>query len=281
MNGEASATELVPGGVGELLRWWRESRHVTQLELALQANASVRHISFVETGKAAPSQDMLVRLASVLDVPLRDRNVLLQAAGYAPVYRETRLDHPRMRHVRAALELILGQHEPRSAIACDRHWNIVMANVAFVRFLTVTLGAAPPGLSPLAVATAPSVNLLHLLFDPAAVRRVIRNWEVVAKSILTRVHRHAAWTRDDTMRGLLEAILEYPGVPTRWRELDLEAPQDLVLPIELHFDGKTINLLSTVTSLGTPQDISLQELHIEAFFPADAEPALPSPSSRP
>jgi transcriptional regulator with XRE-family HTH domain len=273
MDGEAVAIELVPGGAGELLRWWRESRHLTQLELALQANTSVRHISFVETGKAAPSQDMLIRLASVLDVPLRDRNVLLQAAGYAPVYRETRLDHPRMRHVRAALELILGQHEPRSAVACDRHWNIVMANSAFVRFLTMTLGAPPASLSPLTVATTPSVNMLHLLFDPKAVRRIILNWEPVAKSILTRVHRHAAWTRDDTMRRLVRTILEYPGVPAHWGELDLEAPQDLVLPIELDFDGKTLKLLSTVTSLGTPQDITLQELHIEAFFPADAEPA--------
>src|SRR6202047_4462500 len=128
MDAQRNGMAVEPGGVGPPLRRWRESRHLSQLELALEAEVSSRHISFLETGRAAPSREMLLTLSNVLDVPLRERNLLLLAAGYAPVYRETSLDDPRMTQVRAALELILGRHEPRSAFAFDRYWNIVMAN---------------------------------------------------------------------------------------------------------------------------------------------------------
>src|SRR5947209_3950447 len=134
MNTHLNGTAIEPTGVGPLLRRWRESRHLSQLELALEAEVSSRHISFLETGRAAPSREMLLALSHALDVPLRERNVLLLAAGYAPVYRETSLDDPRMTQVRAALELILKQHEPRSAFAFDRYWNLVMVNAAYIRF---------------------------------------------------------------------------------------------------------------------------------------------------
>src|SRR5712691_5332571 len=134
------ATQVEPSGVGPLLRRWRESRHLNQLDLALEAEVSARHISFLETGKATPSKEMLLTLSNVLDVPLRERNFLLLAAGYAPLYGETSMDDPRMTQVRAAVEIILKSNEPRSALAHDRHWNVVMANAAFVRFLTVTIG---------------------------------------------------------------------------------------------------------------------------------------------
>src|SRR5215831_3857870 len=130
-----NGTVVQPGGVGPLLRRWREARHLSQLDLALEAEVSSRHISFLETGRAEPSRAMLLALANVLDVPLRERNFLLLAAGFAPIYGETGLDDPRMTQVRAAIEIILRSNEPRSAIAHDRHWNIVMANDAFVRFL--------------------------------------------------------------------------------------------------------------------------------------------------
>ena len=258
-------------GVGSLLRRWRESRHLSQLDLALEAEVSARHVSFLETGRALPSREMLLTLSNVLDVPLRERNVLLQAAGFAPVYRETSLDDPRLAHVRAALELILRQHEPRSALAFDRHWDIVMVNAAFIRFLTAVLGHEPAGLSPLVTTKQPRLNLLELVFDPEGTRRAIVNWEPVAKALLNEAYRSAAWACDQKMRDRIAKILTYPGVPARWREPDLDTPNALILPFELNLDGRIARMFSTVTTLGRPQDVTLQELHIEAFYPADAE----------
>jgi len=271
MNAPQNGTAIETDGIGPLLRRWREARHLSQLDLALEAEVSSRHISFLETGRAAPSREMLLTLSNVLDVPLRERNILLLAAGYAPVYRETSLDDPRMTQVRAALELILSRHEPRSAFAFDRYWNIVMANEAYVRFVTAVLGKAPAGLTPLKVSASPRLNLLHLVFDPNGIRKVIVNWEPIAKSLLDQAHRMAAWSRDDKMRDLIKSILSYPGVPARWHEPDLETPGALILPFELNFEGKIARMFSTVTTLSTPQDVTLQELHIEAFYPADAE----------
>jgi len=175
MDNHRNGIAVEPGGVGPLLRRWRESRHLSQLDLALEAEVSARHISFIETGRAEPSREMLLTLANVLDVPLRERNFLLLAAGYAPIYGETSLDDPRMTQVRAAVEIILRSNEPRSAIAYDRHWNIVMANDAFVRFLTITLGKPPRGLTPLQLSKPPRLNVLHLVFDPDQIRRTIVN----------------------------------------------------------------------------------------------------------
>jgi hypothetical protein len=214
---------------------------------------------------------MLLMLANVLDIPLRERNFLFLAAGYAPVYGETSLDDPRMTQVRAAVEVILKSNEPRSALAHDRHWNIVMANAAFIRFLTVTLGKEPAGLLPLRVTTPPRLNVLHLLFDPNGMRKVIVNWEAIAKSLLNEAYRRLAWARDDTLKNLITEILSYPGVPARWREPDLEAPHELILPMELNLDGKIARMFSTVTTVATPHDVTLQELHVEVFYPADSE----------
>src|ERR1700741_4184097 len=175
MDVQRNGMAVQPGGVGPLLRRWRESRHLSQLELSLDAEVSARHISFLETGRATPSREMLLTLANVLDVPLRERNLLMLAAGYAPIYGETSLDDPRMTQVRAAIEIILRSNEPRSAIAHDRHWNIVMANDAFVRFLTVTLGQPPAGLTAHQVSKMPRLNVLRLVFDPNQVRRIILN----------------------------------------------------------------------------------------------------------
>ncbi len=270
MDNDRNATAVEPGGVGPLLRRWRESRHLSQLDLALEAEVSARHISFLETGRAEPSREMLLTLANVLDVPLRERNFLLLAAGYAPIYGETSLDDPRMTQVRAAVEIILKSNEPRSAIAHDRHWNIVMANDAFVRFLTIALGKAPNGLLPLEISKPPRLNVLHLVFDPNQVRGIIMNWELIAKSLLNEAYRRLAWARDDTLKKLIADILSYPGVPARWREPDLEAPHDLILPMELNLNGKIARMFSTVTTVATPHDVTLQELHVEAFYPADA-----------
>jgi transcriptional regulator with XRE-family HTH domain len=254
-----------------LLRRWRESRHLSQLDLAVEAEVSTRHLSFLETGRALPSREMLLTLSNVLDVPLRERNVLLQAAGYAPFYRETSLDDPQMSHVRAALELILKQHDPRSALAFDRRWDIVMVNTSYVRFLTAVFGETPAGVLPLTVTPIPRLNLLDLVFDPNGVRSVIVNWEPIAKSLLNEAYRSAAWACDRVMRDRVAKILAYPGVPARWRECDLDSPNALILPFELNMNGRIARMFSTVTTLGRPQDVTLQELHIEAFFPADSE----------
>src|SRR5208283_1418640 len=245
MDTHRNGTAVEPGGVGPLLRRWREARHLSQLDLALDAEVSARHVSFLETGRAEPSREMLLTLSNVLDVPLRERNFLLLAAGYAPVYGETSLDDPRMTQVRAVVEVILRSNEPRSAIAHDRHWNVVMANGAFVRFLTTILGKEPAGLSPLRVSTPPRLNVLHLLFDPNGLRKLIVNWEAIAKSLLNEAYRRLAWARDDTLKKLIADILSYPGVPTRWREPDLEAPHDLILPMELNLGGNIARMFST------------------------------------
>jgi len=272
MNLHDNGTQVQPGGVGPLLRRWREARHLSQLELALDAEVSARHISFLETGRAEPSRAMLLTLANVLDVPLRERNFLLLAAGFAPIYGETGLEDPRMARVRAAVEIILRNNEPRSAYAYDRHWNIMMANHAFIKFLTLVLGEPPAGLEPLRVSTAPPrVNVLRLVFDPDSVRKVIVNWETIAKSLLNEAYRRLAWARDDTLQNLISEILGYPGVPERWREPDLESPRDLILPTELKLGGTIARMFSFVTTLATPNDVTLQDLHIEAFYPADAE----------
>jgi transcriptional regulator with XRE-family HTH domain len=271
MKAIQNGAAIEPNGVGTLLRRWREARHFSQLELALEAKVSARHLSFLETGRAKPSREMLLTLANVLDVPLRERNLLLLAAGYAPIYGETSLSDPRMAQVRAVIEIILKSNEPRSAIAHDRCWNVVMANAAFVRFLTVMLGKAPDGLLPLQVATPPRTNLLHLLFDPYGLRRVIVNWEASAKALLNEAYRRLAWARDDTLRALIADILRYPGVPARWRQPELEGPQALILPMEMNLNGKIARMFSTVTTVATPHDVTLQELHVEVFYPADAE----------
>jgi transcriptional regulator with XRE-family HTH domain len=271
MEVEDNGTVVRPGGVGPLLRRWRESRHLSQLELSLEADVSSRHISFLETGRSEPSREMLLTLANVLDVPLRERNLLLLAAGFAPIYGETSLDDPRMTQVRAAVEVILKSNEPRSALAHDRHWNIVMANDAFVQFLTVTLGREPAGLTPLRVSTAPRLNVMRLLFDPAGLRKIVVNWEAIAKSLLNEAYRRLAWARDENLKNLIAEILSFPGIPTRWREPDLEAPHDLILPMELNLDGRIARMFSTVTTIATPHDVTLQELHVEVFYPADVE----------
>ena len=266
-----NGTAVEPIGVGPLLRRWREARHLSQLELALEAEVSARHVSFLETGRAEPSREMLLTLANVLDVPLREQNFLLLAAGFAPIYGETGLDDPRMTRVRAAMEIILKNNEPRSAYAHDRHWNIVMSNHAFIQFLTLILGKSPTGLEPLQVAAEPRLNVLRLVFNPGLVRSVLVNWETIAKALLNEAYRRLAWARDDVMKNLITEILSYPGVPERWREPDLDAPRELILPTELKWGGTIARMFSTITTLATPNDVTLQDLYIEAFYPADAE----------
>ncbi len=267
MEQARAAARTAQGGAGSafgpLLRQWRARRRMSQLDLAAEAEISSRHLSFIETGRAGPSREMVRLLAQVLDVPLRDRNALLTAAGYAPIYRETRLEAPAMAQARRALDFILRQQEPYPALVLDRHWNVLDVNEGSARVQQAFLDAA-------AVAELGPPNAMRLMFHPRAFRPYIVNWEATAASLIQWLHRDALSGFADTeTRALLQELLSYPDVPRHWRTLDLEASTAPFLPIEFSKDELSLRYFTTLTSLGTPHDITLQELRIECFFPAD------------
>ena len=247
---------------GRLLREWRARRRVSQLDLALEAGVSARHVSFIETGRSRPSREMVLMLARVLDVPLRDRNDLLNAAGYAAMYRATELDAPALEQARRALDFMLRQQEPYPGIVVDRNWTILKANWGAVRLVeefTDPSAAAEWG-----------GNAMRLMFHPRGFRPHIANWDAMAAALIQWLHRDVvSGLGGDETRRLLEELLSYPGVPARWRTLDLDASTAPFLPIEFRKGDLELKFFSTLTSLGTPHDITLQELRVEAFFPAD------------
>ena len=254
--------ESHPSSVGDLLRQWRERRRMSQLALAIEAEISSRHLSFVETGRSRPSREMVLLLAEVLDVPPRSRNDLLAAAGYTPIYRESSLDAPEMAQFRRALDFILGQQEPYPAIVLDRYWNVLLANEGTDRFMgvfldpTVTTALGPP-------------NGLRLICHPEALRPYIINWESTAAALIQWLHRDLLRSADVGLQFLLDELLAYPDVPRNWRTLDLDAPAAPFLTIEMQKGDTHLKFFTTLTTLGTPYDITLHELRIESFFPAD------------
>jgi len=255
-----SAREAPP--VGRLLKHWRHVRRKSQLTLALEADVSPRHLGFIEVGRAKPSREMVLTLAQALDVPLRERNDLLLAAGFAPIYRETGLTDPAMAQARHALDRILLQQEPFPAVVMDRHWNILLTNDAASRFFGLFLDLG---------AESSPANVLELMFDPTKMRPFVTNWEAVAEALIHRVHREAVGgTPDAQTMSLLQKLLSYPGVPSRWALPDLTRVWMPFLPIDFQKDDVLMRFFSAVTTLGTPQDITLQEIRIECFFPADA-----------
>lgn len=254
---------------GELLRHWRTTRRISQLELGLDADVSSRHISFIETGRANPSREMVVILSSVLDVPLRERNALLVAAGFAPIYHETDLNAPQMAQVRQALELILKQHEPFGAIVFDRHWDLVMTNQAYIDMASQLSGNLSVDFAPYTITPKPRLNALKQIFDPQSWRPYIANWETVARATLERLRREAIHYNDPALHDLLQQLLAYPDVPAGLHDPDFDSPQDVIIPVEIRFGEHTLKIFSTITTLGTPQDITLQELSIESFHAAD------------
>ena len=261
------ATETTVSPVGELLRAWRRARGMSQLDLALQTEISSKHLSFVETGRAQPSRDVVRRLATTLDLPLRDRNALLTAAGYAPIYRERELGAPEMASVARALDFMLDHHEPFPALVADRLWNIVRQNVASQRLLAVLLG--PTGVASLAQSGPP--NLLRLAMRDE-MRAVIVNWDEVASSLLIRLRREVyGGRRDEALGCLLDELMAVPGVPDRWASLDLDVEAPPTLPVIFKVDHRTLSLFTTLSTFGTPQDIGLQELRIESYFPMNDE----------
>jgi transcriptional regulator with XRE-family HTH domain len=248
--------------VGRLLRQWRERRGMSQLGLAAEAEVSARHLSFLETGRAQPSREMVVLLSQVLEVPLRGRNELLAVAGYAPIYRETALDAPAMAQVRRALGFMLRQQEPYPAMVVDRHWNILMTNDATSRVMGLFL-------DPSAAAAVGSPNAMRLSYHPQGLRPFIVNWEATAATFIQWLHRDLLRTGDPETRHLLDELLSYPDVPRPLQTLDLDASGEPFLAIELRKDHIHLKFFTTLASLGTPHDITLQELRVECFFPAD------------
>ena len=248
--------------VATLLRQWRERRKTSQQALALDAGVSTRHLSFVETGRARPNRDLLLSLARSLDIPLRARNELLTAAGFAPIYRETKLDAPAMTQVRRAVDFMLKQQEPYPAIVLDRHWNIVAANDAMSRLTRLFL-------SPQEAAAAGAPNIMRLTYHPKGLRSWIVNWEETASAYIQWLHRDLLRTGEEKTAALLDELLSYPGIPREWLSLDIDASTDPFLAMEFRKNDVRLRFFTTIASLGTPYDITLHELRIESFFPAD------------
>ncbi|HEX7190584.1 MAG TPA: helix-turn-helix transcriptional regulator [Thermoanaerobaculia bacterium] len=248
---------------GVLLREWRSRRRVSQLDLAVEAGVSSRHVSFIETGRAQPSREMILMLARVLDVPLRDRNDLLTAAGYAAMYRASDLEAPALEQARRALDYMLRQQEPYPAIVVDRNWTLLKANNGAVRLVEAFADSD--------AAAEWGGNAMRLMFHPRGFRPHIVNWEAMAAALIQWLHRDVlSGFGGAESRALLDELLSYPGVPPRWRTLDLDASTAPFLAIDFLKGDLHLRFFSTLTTLGTPHDITLQELRVEAFFPADA-----------
>lgn len=247
--------------VGALLQRWRRARNLSQLALASEAEVSPRHLCFIETGRANPSREMVLLLAGVLDVPLRERNALLLAAGFAPVYGEASLDAPELLAVTSALDAILRQQEPFPAVVMNRHWDILRTNTAGARFFGHLLGERE---------TAGPANVLRLMFDPGGLRPFVVDWESVAESLVRRAHRESiGGIPDEGLKRLLAEVLAYPGVPAAWSGPRVGVPLLPVLPVSFRKEGLALDFFSAVTTLGTPQDVTVQEIRIECFFPAN------------
>jgi transcriptional regulator with XRE-family HTH domain len=257
----------MPNSFGARLRWWRAHRGVSQLDLAGAAGTTQRHVSFLESGRAQPSREMVLRLAATLDVPLRQQNALLLAAGFAPAWRESNLAAPELAMVNQAFEHMLAQQEPFPAIVVDRRWNVLRANAGAVR-LTAFLSAPSP-----APATTGSVNMAEWLLSPEGPRPFLVNWQEVAIYFLRGVQADASADGTQETAALLQRLLAYPGIPALSHAPALEEPPAPVLVIHFCKGQTSLRLFTTIATLGTPQDVTVQELRIECFFPADAATA--------
>jgi transcriptional regulator with XRE-family HTH domain len=246
--------------IGDLLREWRQRRRMSQLDLALTAEVSTRHLSFVESGRAQPSREMVLNLAERLDVPLRERNVLLVAAGFAPVFRERSLEDPALATQRKAIDLVLKGHEPYPALAVDRHWTLAAANAAAGRLMR---GADPALL-------APPINVLRLSLHPGGLSPRIANLPEWRTHLQERLRRQIELSADPKLAELLKELHGYPSGGDRPRRASPATDlASVVVPLQLVTDAGTLSLFSTTTVFGTPVDVTLSELALECFYPAD------------
>jgi len=249
---------------GSALRWWRTTRRFSQLQLANEAEVSSRHISFLETGKARPSREMVVHLGIVLELPLRDRNALLYSAGFAPLYPHSDFDAPEMNDVRTVLKAILDAHSPNPAIVVDRRGDIVDSNVAGLMMVGAIVAVDSSALSPV-----PNINRLTL--HPGGIRNRTRNWEDVAANVLQRLERERSFRpADGLLSELLEEVLSYPDVGSLHRYPSLPTGADLLVTLHVDtFGGEELELMNTIGTIGAPYDVTLDELRLETFFPTN------------
>lgn len=249
--------------VGDLVRRWRKQRGLSQLNLAVEAEISQKHLSFVESGRAAPSRDMVLQLAEHLDVPLRERNAMLLAAGFAPIFRDRPLTDPALTRAMTTIERLLKAHEPYPALTIDRHWNMVSANAAVPPLLA---GVDPELMKP-------PVNVLRVSLHPRGLAPVIVNLAEWRSHLLERLRRQIRMTGDPMLDALLRELTAYsPASACSGSHLPSTA-DDVAVPLKLRTHGGVLSFLSTVTVFGTPVEITLSELSLEAFYPADAETA--------
>lgn len=260
----AVAATSVPSPVGELLRSWRRRRNLSQLELALEADVSARHLSFLETGRARPSREMVIKLSEELEVPLRERNALLLAAGFAPFYPQRALDAPEMEPFRAAIERFLRAHEPYPALLVDRWHNLLTANEA----LDLLLGDVAPWL------LQPPVNALRVALHPEGMARRTLNLPEWSSQLLRRLRREAQLSADPELAALYEELAAYPGVSIAPPHAEAQPP-DILLALRLQDpDGGELAFFSTISTFGTAAEVTLSELAVEAFYPANGQTAM-------
>ncbi len=257
----ARSADVAPTTVGNLLRAWRAKRRLSQLEVGLTAGVSSRHLSFIETGRARASAEMLVALADVLDMPLRERNALLLAAGFAPRFSETQLDAPGMAAMHQAITRVLEAHDPYPGVALDRHWSIVIANAAAQRMVTVM----PPDL------LAPPLNIFRLGLHPRGMASRTANFDEWGRYMLRELQRLADAAIDPVATALLDEVRGYPNVQALLKTPPLSAPTNpLLVPCVLDIAGQRLSLFTTLATFGSPRDVTLAELTVELFYPADA-----------
>jgi transcriptional regulator with XRE-family HTH domain len=259
-----AATRPADPAFGRLLRHWRLARRLSQIGLAAEADISARHLCFLETGRARPSREMVQLLAGALELPLGEQNALLLAAGYAATYGARPLDAPELEHIRQALRFVLRQQEPYPAIVVDGGWNTIMRNEAAGRIFGLFL--EPP-----ASGRPPAGNALHAICHPEGLRRFITNWEEFAGPLIQSLHREAAGGANAVAARLRDELLAYPGMPARWKLPDAEAPAPPLLTMRLQKGDLRLAFFSTLTALATPRDVTLEQLRIECFYPADGE----------
>ncbi len=254
-----------PTGVGPLLRAWRTTRGKSQLALSLEAGISSRHLSYVETGRSNPSREMVLTLAETLDVPLRERNALLEAAGFAAVYRETSLDADSMEETRRTLEQLLRSCEPTPAVVVNRRYDLILANGAARRLVGHFSASSPAP----AGAAGPPPNLARLIVSPDALRPFIENWDEVAIYVVDRMRRElgGAPSRDADDDALLAELV---AATAQAKRVPVSAPLGPALPVKLRRGDVSLRLFTAIMTLGTPLDVTLQELRVEMLLPADA-----------
>jgi transcriptional regulator with XRE-family HTH domain len=263
MNERSERTPRIDVAFGVQLRSWRQTRHFSQEELAARAGVSPRHLSFVENGRSQPSRELVLALAGALDVPLRERNTLLAAAGFAAVYRASPLDGEELAHLRRAIDHMLAQQEPYGAVVVDGTWNLLQMNRGAARLFRRFPITTPAG-------GDAARNLLLGAVHPQALRPYIVNWADVAGHMVARLHRDvAARPGDEALSRLLARVLAQPGVPAEWRGFSPGRSTAPFIPVHLRSTQLEVKLFTMMTSIGTPLDVTAEELHIETYFPAD------------